>query len=206
MLEEVEVLWAGSGRRWFHGRWEGQSFLVEEREWPDEASALEALSQDERWKQWLSYSLVCWPVYVEQVFRDYMADEELTLELAFRLTLIWSGMLGKGLRRVALEKPRPDMIYVTGEGDVLAAPPRLVGEGEPGFARLLEGMAEIIFAALTRQEVSDGRQELARCRDQNLKLALDGGDFAGGFTHGAGNFVRLRQNPMGSADPHKKGV
>lgn len=193
---ETEILWSAADRRLLRV---DEQFLLEERGWPDEASAEAAHRRDQEWKDWLTYChhpsllmplecrqkgtrtqvfyrcrepLTCWPVYIEQIFQEYMADEELTLELAFRLTQIWSGMVGKGLRPVALEKPRPDMVLLTGDGHLWALPPRFCPDGETGHVPLLQGMAELLFAALTRHEAASRPEDLRRCRDVNREISL----------------------------------
>lgn len=195
-----QTLWKAEGYRLERVQSGNNHFLLEERQWDETASAAEAHRQDEAWKQWLTFChhpalllpvecrlsgartmvfytsrepVICWPNYIEQAFREYMADEELTLELGFRLTLIWGALVGKGLRPVSLEKPRPDMILLNAEGEVTALPPRFAPNGVVGCQPLLQGMAEIFFHALTRHEAASRPEDLPRCRDVNREISLN---------------------------------
>lgn len=175
-----------------------EDYLLEIREFADPEEAAAATAEDVKWQHWLSFCqhssllqpLFChargsqavvvyprkgveavWPSYVEQAFGEYMADENLTLELTFRLTLIWGSLLGKGLRPVGLERPRPELILLSGDGDVRALPLRFQAHEESGASSILVGLAHILFEALTRQSVQ--AEFLPRCRDLNREISLD---------------------------------
>jgi len=176
-----------------------EEYLLELRAFADPAQAQAASAKDVEWQQWLTFChhpslllpLHCrhqgnqaqvvypakavttsWPTYVSQVYKEYMADEDLTLELAFRLTLIYGALVGKGLRPVSLERPRPERILLTGEGDVRALPLRFASHDESGAQSILEGLANIMFAAFIHP--AQGKREfLPRCRDVNREISLD---------------------------------
>lgn len=188
----LETLWEGAESQLQLIRAEDREYLLEIRPAP---------GPDEAWKQWVSYchhpdlllpvgyhhtssqclivypaknAIMTWPTYVQQVFGEYMAEEELCLELAYRLCLVGSALLGKGLRPVSLKALTPERIVLTGDGEPRVMPPEFDPAAEPGPGPLLRGLAQVLFAALTHPHTpADPGDKLARCRDLNREISLD---------------------------------
>lgn len=187
----LESLWE-SDRKLQRIQAEGREYLLEIRP---------GTAPEEAWKQWVSYchhpdlllpagyhhtsshslvlypakgAIMTWPTYVQQVFGEYMAEEELCLELAYRLSLIGSAMLGKGLRPVSLQPVAPERVLLTGDGEPRVLPPDFDPSAEPGPGPLLTGLAQLLFAALTHPHTpAEPGEALARCRDLNREISLD---------------------------------
>ena len=195
-----ETLWEGSHRLYRVGVGGKEHYLLEERDLETVEAALAASESDREWQQWMTYChhralllpvhceargaqalvlypspgpLECWPCYVEQVHQEYMADEELTLELVFHLTQIWGAIVGHGLRPVNLQKPEPKMVLLTGDGEVFCLPPRFDPQGETAPLALLRGLGDLMFAALTRQSPEERGDFLTHCRDLNREITRE---------------------------------
>lgn len=96
--------------------------------------------------------------YVSSVFSEYMAPEDLCLELAYRISRAWGQMSEKSCRQFEFFQPSSDRILMSASGDLRLLPP-IFSVGKATSQSLVIAVGEMLFDNLTHPNTPAHKQE-----------------------------------------------